>query len=164
MDDQFLKKYDLKPDHAYPIDYGNNNSIFEEIENKNTVVRAMGGSVTNTIQIFSQFPNVKGLFLGCIGRDEHGKFIKNTLHRLKGIDLTGLVEKTGGTGKVAVLLVGECRTLVTDLGASQFFSLANLLETCLWEKVIESRFLYVSVSIITGCLNKTTLILIIYMN
>ncbi|XP_044252804.1 adenosine kinase 2-like isoform X2 [Tribolium madens] len=137
VDREFLRKYNLEPDNAYVVDE-TRRSIFEEIREGSVQV---GGSVTNTVRMFTKLRGFPELvtYLGSMGADENGKFVKNELGKEGlGGDLTEI--PGGSTGKVAVLVWGKTRTLVTDLGASRLFSLDDKK----WDKIIESSFVYFS--------------------
>ncbi|KYB25746.1 Adenosine kinase 2-like protein [Tribolium castaneum] len=137
VDREFLRKYNLEPDNAYVVDE-TRRPIFDEIGE--TAIQ-VGGSVTNTVRMFTKLRGFPELvtYLGSVGLDEKGKFVKTELEKEGlGRDLTEIAG--GSTGKVAVLVWGTTRTLVTDLGASRTFS----LDEDKWAKITRSSFVYFS--------------------
>ncbi|XP_063917441.1 adenosine kinase-like isoform X1 [Zophobas morio] len=117
--DDVLGKYRLDRDNAYVVDE-TNRGLFDEVRATSVQV---GGSVTNTARTVCRLRgsprNVT--YLGTVGDDEYGEMIKKQLGK-EGLS-GGLRQVGGNTGKVAVLLMGKARTLVTDLGVSRSFSL-----------------------------------------
>ncbi|RZC36346.1 adenosine kinase, partial [Asbolus verrucosus] len=135
VDDRFLSRYSLQPDNAYSVDETNRN-IFEEIKNNKTQI---GGSVTNSVRVFRKLKDFPVAYLGSIGRDSYGQLIKRKLE-LEGIGSDLMEIQTENTGKVAVLLRGKARTLVTDLGASRVFP----ADEKMWKKIREASHIYLS--------------------
>lgn len=145
VDHSFLEKYNLKPDNAVRAT-PELEGIFEEILNYDPIIQP-GGSVTNTARVFQWTSNKSNpmLFIGTLGDDEYGRIIKNKFveEEIK----CYLVEiKHKKTGICAVLLTEDYRSLVTHLGASQYFSFDDVDEG-LWEDVRRAKYLYLSVSI-----------------
>lgn len=140
VDDDFLNKYNLEADLAYLAE-DVNPELYENIAA--TCSTKIGGSVTNTCRILRKFGDNSKLirFFGAVGADESGDKFKQILLS-EGIDAHLQVVNGVTTGKVAVLLKQNFRTLVTDLGASRCFS-ESFVD---WSILQKTYLVYFSVS------------------
>ncbi|KAJ8913210.1 hypothetical protein NQ315_016152, partial [Exocentrus adspersus] len=152
VDNDLLKKYNLKPDNAVRAT-PELESIFTEILNYDPILQP-GGSVTNSARVF-QWVSRKSypmIFVGTIGDDEYGKMIRNKFSE-EGIRFYLAEIKHKTTGMCAVLLTEDNRSLVTHLGASEFFSF-NDADKELWEDEMTAKYLYLSAFLIRANLKS----------
>ena len=102
-----------------------------------------GGATQNTIRVAQwvlMSPNIS-TFLGSVGNDANGKFMKNALEA-EGVKAAYVVDPLLETGKCAVLLTcnGLKRTLVSFHGAARSFQKRHISQK--WSFVEKGRLFY----------------------
>lgn len=124
VDDEFLKKYDLKPNDAIMAD-SKHLPLYKEITEKFTPDYLAGGSVQNSTRVAQWIlkkPNVCSYF-GCVGNDDFARILKDKAES-DGVNVLYQVTADKPTGTCAVLLTdgGNHRSLCANLAAAQQFT------------------------------------------
>ncbi|KAF5289757.1 hypothetical protein FQA39_LY03674 [Lamprigera yunnana] len=136
--DTFLEKFDLNHNDAVALQ--NDNVLFEEVE-KLMPKYVIGGCALNTARALKKvLENGTCTVVGAVGDDDYCKYIKNQLDE----DTVGWVFVTlpTNTGRCAVLVNGNHRSLCTDLGASKYFTVENLQSEEIWKVVQNAHYFY----------------------
>jgi len=142
VDEEFLNTYDLKSNNAVAA-CAKNIKVFEDLEKFQPCYQA-GGCALNTARTFQwilKCPKLS-IVVGAVGKDSYCKILKNRLDE----ELVNYVfEEINGvaTGKCAVLLTGDNRSLCTDLGASKYFEIRHLKRKEVWTAIEEAEYYYV---------------------
>ncbi|HMB00147.1 MAG TPA: PfkB family carbohydrate kinase, partial [Spirochaetota bacterium] len=113
-DDRFIKEHQLIKGGMKLVDEKTSETVFRALDNPS---RACGGSAMNTIKGMAGLENA-AKFCGCIGDDELGNFIYQTL---TAVNITAALYKTSAalTGRViAVITPDDERSFATYLGAA----------------------------------------------
>ncbi|ORY42368.1 Ribokinase-like protein [Rhizoclosmatium globosum] len=115
-------------------------ALFSAVETREDAWFLAGGSAQNSARGAQWLlPADSVAFVGCVGNDA----AKETLERVAakdGLTADFLVHQTLPTGKCAVLITGNNRSMVTDLQASQQLDLHKLKTR--WERVENARIFY----------------------
>lgn len=145
VNDCFFEKYDLKRNESSPFT-SQQKGIFESIERLKPTYH-VGGSVTNTIRILQFIIEHEKFtcFIGAIGTDTYGQILKDKLNSAH-VNFIYEDVPTKSTGKCAVLINKENRSLCTELGASKYLSTHHLLLPHTQEIIKHAKYLYMSVS------------------
>lgn len=114
----------------------------------------IGGSVTNTARVLQAILKQKNAvtYLGAIGKDADGEIIKNTLYE-EGVLCVFKKCEDAQTGRCAVLINGQNRSLCTDLGASKLYKLEDLRDIRVQHSLEHAKCLYISVRLFFHCLS-----------
>ncbi|EDW59820.2 adenosine kinase [Drosophila virilis] len=121
-DTMLLEKYDLKPNAAI-IAEEKHLPLFEELTNQENVHYSAGGACQNSMRVFQWIVGTpfRALFFGAVGRDKFGDTIaKRAL--FDGVQTHYQVKDEASTGTCAVIISGQNRSLVANLGAAALFS------------------------------------------
>lgn len=144
VDDEFLKRYNLKPNDAILADETHAN-LYKEMIEKYQVDYTAGGATQNAIRVAQWMlgkPNAT-TFMGAIGNDEFGK-VMETKAKEDGVNVIYQVDHSTPTGTCGVLITdnGKSRSLCAFLGASQNFTKQHLLANFNW--VEKAKVFYIS--------------------
>lgn len=144
VDNEFLNKYDMKPNNAILADKKHENLSKEMVE-KYQVEYTAGGAVQNTMRCVQWVlgnPN-RVTFMGGVGNDDFGKLMEQKAKEA-GVNVSYMLDPTTPTGTCAVLLTdnGVHRSLCAFLGASQTFQNSHILSN--YGLVEKAKFFYVS--------------------
>lgn len=148
VDEPFLKKYGL-PINGAVVETEKHKNLFEELKNFHL---QPGGSVTNTARVAQwilKYPRAV-TYLGTMGRDNLGQILKSCLDK-ESVNSIFIENQEILTGKCAVLVHGQSRTLCTNLGASKYFGIENLQNPDIKRCLSGAKFIYLSVS---SCIDK----------
>lgn len=149
--EDFLKKYDMKPNDAILANEKHKNICSELIENYNADFIA-GGSVQNALRVaqwFLEKPRVT-TFFGCVGEDEYAKKIEDAA-RKDGVNVQYQYTSKEPTGTCAVLITGTHRSLCANLAAANCFTIDHIRKAENKKLIENARFYYVSVSFGVEC-------------
>lgn len=143
VDGAFLKAHSLGANSAQLIEEA---SFFEKVLAKKCKV-GIGGSVTNTARVLQAVLKRKRAvtYVGAIGSDADGRTIKRTLED-EGVRCVFKECRDASTGRCAVLVHGDKRSLCTDLGASKLYSLEDFNDARLQNCLALATSVYISVS------------------
>ncbi|CAH2043144.1 unnamed protein product, partial [Iphiclides podalirius] len=144
VDEELLRKYDLKPDNAIMAEPKHMPLYKELMENYNAEFIA-GGSVQNSLRVAQWIlkqPNVCTYF-GCVGHDEYAQILKERAEA-DGVRVHYQVTDEAPTGTCAVLVTGTHRSLCANLAAAQRFTPDHLATEACRESIQSARFIYAS--------------------
>lgn len=146
VDESFLRQYELPLNDAVSASE-KHEKLFKELEML-ACHRQPGGSVTNTARVTQWIVKSPHLvtYVGAVGTDSLGKMLKNCLPE-EGIECIWVEHKDVPTGKCAVLVCGQNRTLCTNLGASKIFRNEDFLMPSVQKRLTDAKFVYLSVSV-----------------
>ncbi|KAH8419197.1 hypothetical protein KR222_010421, partial [Zaprionus bogoriensis] len=121
-DNLLLEKYDLKPNAAIIAD-DKHLPLFEELTNQESVQYSAGGACQNSMRVFQWIINtpMRAIFVGAVGKDKFGETIAKRA-KADGVQALYQVTDEGPTGTCAVIISGQNRSLVANLGAAALFS------------------------------------------
>eukprot|EP00756_Hemistasia_phaeocysticola_P006549 Hpha_TRINITY_DN13888_c0_g1::TRINITY_DN13888_c0_g1_i1::g.69565::m.69565/K00856/E2.7.1.20, ADK; adenosine kinase len=142
VDESFLHQYGLEPD-GWAAASPEMLEIFTYLDENPATQYIPGGSGMNTLRVAQWCMDQPGLtcFLGTVGCDDFG----TKLHRAteaEGVGFPRVEIDTEPTGTCAVLLTGESRSLVANLGASAVFDMKWLTERPELSIIAKSAGLY----------------------
>ena len=129
-----LEKYELKPNDAILYE---KEDIFEDLIKDYKIEYIAGGATQNSCRVAQwilEKPNSVAYF-GCVGTDENFNILKKVASEAGVKVLYQNVDKP--TGKCAVLITGQDRSLVTKLDAANDFTIDHLEKSENWEVVEE---------------------------
>jgi adenosine kinase len=129
VDDKFLAKFKLKPNHAILAELPFHEPLFEEISSSQSIKYIAGGSAQNAIRAAQQLLKVpySTAFFGCVGSDENAKIMKEVCSKA-GVQPCYEVDDKTTTGTCAVCISeqGKSRSLVANLGAANNYKFEHL--------------------------------------
>ena len=152
----YLDRYHLKPNDAILVantpsskdqDTDPRMAIFEEILKFDDVKFVAGGAAQNTARGAAWVLGDKSVaYFGSVARDKYSELLlsKNAEAGVVSYYQIQQQDKTGapiGTGKCAALITGHNRSLVTDLGAANYFTPDFLDEH--WDVVESAELFYI---------------------
>ena len=129
VDDDLIRKYNLKGGDTIFLDESENAQIFDEIERLPEVRYIPGGSVQNTLRVLSWCLNMNSnnrnkfhlTMLGCVGEDIYKLKIVNALKELNVYPLFQ-ISPNDKTSRCGVGIYKKERFLITQLRASKNIS------------------------------------------
>eukprot|EP01062_Namystynia_karyoxenos_P083549 TRINITY_DN9629_c0_g1_i1.p1 TRINITY_DN9629_c0_g1~~TRINITY_DN9629_c0_g1_i1.p1 ORF type:complete len:1131 (+),score=294.71 TRINITY_DN9629_c0_g1_i1:80-3472(+) len=138
VDHAFLEKHGLAP-NGWAAATSETLGIFEAMASNPETVYTPGGSGMNTLRVAQWILETPGAttFIGTTGADDFGK----TLHKAteaEGVAFPVIQHPELPTGTCAVLLTGDERSLVANLGASAAFEVQWLRERTDLQLLVES--------------------------
>lgn len=144
VDQDFLKKYDLKANDAILAEEKHKPLCDELIELYNASFIA-GGSSQNTMRVVQWFlekPKVS-TYMGCVGKDKYSKILEEKAIA-SGLNVRYQYVDKEPTGTCAVLITGKARSLCANLAAANCFSTSHI-ETPENKVLINaSKYIYIS--------------------
>lgn len=151
VDDNFLKKYNLKPNDAILADESHKN-IFHEMIERFQVDYVPGGATQNSIRIAQWLIGVPRAtsFVGCIARDKFGEILESKV-REAGVNAAYMYTDKEPTGTCAVCVTGHNRSLVAYLAAANKFDKSHLEVPANWALVEKAHYFYVAGFPLTVC-------------
>ncbi|XP_046370695.2 adenosine kinase 1-like isoform X2 [Haliotis rufescens] len=142
-DKSFLDKYDLLPNNAI-IAEDKHHNMFAEMTDKYSPSYLAGGATQNSIRVAQwllEKPDAT-TFFGGVGADQFCK-IQEEKAREVGVHVCYQVHQGMKTGVCGAIITGENRSLVTELGAAEMFSLDYLELPENWKFVEKAQFYYI---------------------
>merc|ERR1711862_835927 len=102
-----------------------------------------GGATQNSIRVAQWILGLKNAtsYFGCVGKDEYS----NTLEakaKEAGVNVQYQLSSEHPTGRCAVLITGQDRSLVTKLDAANHFTIAHLEDAKNWKVVEAAKAVY----------------------
>ncbi|XP_068150227.1 uncharacterized protein [Drosophila tropicalis] len=121
-DTMLLEKYGLEPNAAI-IAEEKHMPLFDEIANQENLQVSAGGACQNSLRVFQWIVGtpLRALFVGAVGNDKFGEVVAKRA-RADGVGTLYQVREDSPTGTCAVIISGQNRSLVANLGAAAFFS------------------------------------------
>lgn len=126
VDDDFLKKYDLKPNDAI-LAGESHMAIYDELIERYHADFIAGGAVQNAMRVAQwllEKPNVAA-FMGCVGKDKYSKILEERA-KASGLNTRYQYTDKEPTGTCAVLITGRSRSLCANLAAANCFSSSHI--------------------------------------
>lgn len=90
--------------------------------------------------------------MGCIGQDHNADIMKKKASEV-GLNVIYQITDKDHTGKCAVLITGDDRSLVAHLGAANHFTDDHLDNEHHWSLIEKAHIFYISVIIVTNIYN-----------
>lgn len=151
VDDNFMKKYDIKPDNAILAE-AKHLPMYEELAKMPNVQYIGGGSTLNSMRVAS-WMNASVGYMGCIGKDKFGEILESTTNDA-GVKCHFMKVDDTPTGTCAVCITDKERSLVANLGAANEFKIAhcnteNAKKLIASAKVIYTAGFFITVSVDT---------------
>jgi adenosine kinase len=142
VDTAMLDKYSLKANDAILYE---KEDLFEELIANHKVDYFAGGATQNSCRVAQWLlPEAKSVaFFGCVGTDKSCEILE-TVSSEAGMVVKYQKSTEHPTGKCAVLITGENRSLVTKLDAANHFTPAHLDEKDNWALVEAAKVFYSS--------------------
>jgi adenosine kinase len=137
---ELLSKHSLKSNDAILTE---DEAIFNDLASDYSVDYIAGGATQNSIRVAQWIlgqPNATAYF-GCVGQDEYGKTL-GAKAKEAGVNVQYQVSTEHPTGRCAVLITGQDRSLVTKLDAANHFTVAHLEDAKNWKVVEEAKAIY----------------------
>lgn len=137
---ELLTKHNLKSNDAILTE---DEAIFNDLTGDYPVEYIAGGATQNSIRVAQWIlgrPNATSYF-GCVGKDEYGKTLEAKAKEA-GVNVRYQVSSEHPTGRCAVLITGQERSLVTKLDAANHFTVAHLEDANNWKVVEEAKAVY----------------------
>lgn len=149
VDDNFLQKYDLKPNDAI-LAAEKHMPLYKELVEKYNAEFIAGGSVQNSLRVCQwmlQRPNT-AVFFGCIGHDSYGDILDERA-RSNGVDVHYQRTHDAPTGTCGVLITGTQRSLCANLAAANHFTIDHLLKPEKQKLIDNAEYFYISVGVLS---------------
>lgn len=144
VDDEVLRKYDLKPDDAILAE-SKHIPLYSELIEKYKAEYIAGGSVQNSLRVCQwllQRPNTS-VFFGCVGKDEFSQILKEKAYT-DGVNVQYQYTALEPTGTCGVLITGTHRSLCANLAAANKFTIDHLHKPENRKFLENAEFFYIS--------------------
>ncbi|XP_076381432.1 uncharacterized protein LOC117226012 isoform X3 [Megalopta genalis] len=144
VDNDFLKKYDLKSNNAILAEE-KHKPMYEELIERYKADFIAGGSVQNTMRVAQWFldkPKI-ATYMGCVGTDKYSRILEDRA-QADGLNVRYQYTDKESTGTCAVLITGNERSLCANLAAANCF-LPSHIEEIENKKLIDAaEYIYLS--------------------
>ncbi|XP_024936456.1 adenosine kinase 2 isoform X3 [Cephus cinctus] len=144
VDEDFLKKYDLKPNNAILAEE-KHKPLYDELIEQYHADFIAGGSVQNSMRVaqwFLEKPNIT-IYMGCVGKDKYSKILEERA-RSSGINVRYHYTDKETTGTCAVLITGKERSLCANLAAANCFCPSHIEEPENKKLIDSADYFYIS--------------------
>nr|DAD26749.1 TPA_asm: hypothetical protein HUJ06_028217 [Nelumbo nucifera] len=144
VDDEFLKKYDVKLNNAILAE-DKHLPMYDEMSKKYNVEYIAGGATQNSIRVAQwmlQIPGATG-YMGSIGKDKFGEEMKKS-SMASGINVHYYEDESAPTGTCAVCVVGGERSLIANLSAANCYKTEHLKRPENWALVEKAKYFYIA--------------------
>ena len=139
VEKDFFPKHKLKSNDAILTE---EEQIFQDLVKDYKVDYIAGGATQNTIRVAQWILGKKSLcaYMGCVGRDASSKILEEKASEA-GVNVKYQYSDKP-TGRCAVLITGQDRSLVTKLDAANHFTVSHLEEGDNWALATSARCVY----------------------
>lgn len=137
---ELLAKHSLKSNDAILTE---DETIFNDLTSGYSVDYIAGGATQNSVRVAQWIlrkANATAYF-GCVGSDEYGKKLEEKAKEA-GVNVQYQLSTEHPTGRCAVLITGQERSLVTKLDAANHFTVKHLDDPKNWKVVEEAKAIY----------------------
>ena len=151
-DESFLARYGLRANNAI-VAGPRHIRMFEEIMDMDPDYLP-GGAAQNTIRVAQwllQKPHATA-FMGCVGNDDRAQILRNAAEDV-GVNIRYQEEPREQTGVCAAIITGRERSLVSHLGAANFFSHLYLKQSNNLKMIERAQVYYVCGFMFPICAN-----------
>jgi adenosine kinase len=155
-DSYFLhRKYNLEVG-GYTKLHSGEERIQDAIHNESEDMRpsrdTLGGTSLNTLLLMSKNSTHDLVYLGAIGNDRFGGFVRKTIEKTRIKSHLEVIEG-GRTAECIVLINGQNRSLVTSLGASEMISKRFVMERERISLLKKAGVFYITAFMLCSCPN-----------
>ncbi|CAC5409659.1 E2.7.1.20 [Mytilus coruscus] len=144
--EEFLKKYDLKPDDAILAE-DKHKSMYDDMAKTyaDHVEYIPGGATLNAIKLAQWLLRVPDAtsFFGCIKKDEFGNILEKKSKEI-GVNVKFQYTDKESTGTCAVIVTGKNRSMCANLAAANLFTEDHLNNSENWSLVEKAQFYYIA--------------------
>jgi len=140
VDKTMLEKYSLKANDAILYE---KEDIFEDLKANYTVEYIAGGATQNSIRVAQWIlkDDKSAAYFGCVGEDADGEILAKVASE-SGVAVAYQKSKEVPTGRCAVLITDQNRSLVTKLDAANKFTVDHLDVSENWDMVEKAKIFY----------------------
>jgi len=140
VEQPLLVKYSLKSNDAILTE---DEQIFKDLTDGYKVDYIAGGATQNSIRVAQWILGGKSIcsYMGCVGRDDSSKILEDKAKEA-GVTVSYQYCEDKPTGRCAVLITGQDRSLVTKLDAANHFTASHLDTKENWDLVTKARVVY----------------------
>ncbi|KAJ6432878.1 hypothetical protein OIU84_020002 [Salix udensis] len=144
VDDDFLKKYDIKLNNAILAE-DKHLHMYEEMASKGNVEYIAGGATQNSIRVAQWMLQIPGAtsYMGSIGKDKFGEEMKKNSTDA-GVNVHYYEDEAAPTGTCAVCVVGGERSLIANLSAANCYKSEHLKRPENWKLVEKAKYFYIA--------------------
>ncbi|KAH9520268.1 hypothetical protein Btru_060396 [Bulinus truncatus] len=148
-DEELLARYGLLSNNAV-LATPEQHKIFHDIVENYTPSFIVGGATQNSIRVAQWLLLVKyaTTFFGAVGDDSFKDILEKNAQNV-GVNVRYQIVKGEKTGVCAAIIVGQDRSLITELGAAKKFSLDFLKKPENWTFVEKAMFYYIGGFLLT---------------
>ncbi|XP_013383354.1 adenosine kinase 2 isoform X2 [Lingula anatina] len=152
VDDDFLKKYDLKANDAILAEDKHKPLYQDMLDTYKSVDYIAGGATQNAIRVATWLLGTpqSTTFMGCVGKDKFGEILKSKAEG-DGVNVKYQYNEKESTGTCGVLLTGENRSLCANLAAANCFTVDHLDVPDNWALVEKANYYYIAGFFLTVC-------------
>ncbi|KAK6179003.1 hypothetical protein SNE40_011462 [Patella caerulea] len=142
-DQSFLDKYGLLPNNAIIASNRHQDMFLEMIQNFKPIYIA-GGATQNSIRVAQWLLQKRNAttFFGGVGDDLFAEILEKKAQEV-GVNVRYQVHAGQKTGICGAIINGEDRSLVSELGAAELFTVDYLLREENWHYVEKAQFYYI---------------------
>jgi len=135
-----LTKHSLKSNDAILTE---DEAIFNDLTSGYKVDYIAGGATQNSIRVAQWILGVKNAtsYFGCVGKDDYSKTLEAKAKEA-GVNVQYQLSDDHPTGRCAVLITGQDRSLVTKLDAANHFTASHLEDAKNWKVVEAAKAVY----------------------
>jgi len=140
VDPKLLEKHNLKSNDAILTE---DEAIFNDLVKDYSVDYIAGGATQNSIRVAQWILGQRNAtaYFGCVGQDEYAKTLESKAKEA-GVNVQYEISTAHPTGRCAVLITGQDRSLVTKLDAANHFSVGHLDDAKNWKVVQQAKAVY----------------------
>ncbi|RKO96611.1 Ribokinase-like protein, partial [Caulochytrium protostelioides] len=139
---ELLAKYKLKANDAI-LAGDEHATLYDELLADYPVEYIAGGAAQNSMRGATWLlPPKSTVYVGCVGQDAQADQLKATAVR-DGLRTEYMVDPTTPTGKCAVLITNNDRSMVTALGAANNYNEAHIQQPEIWKLVEQAKVYYI---------------------
>jgi len=137
---ELLTKHNLKSNDAILTEQ---EDIFNDLVGGYSVDYIAGGATQNSIRVAQWILGVKNAtsYFGCVGKDKYASTLEDKAKEA-GVNVQYQVSTEHPTGRCAVLITGQDRSLVTKLDAANHFTVQHLEDSKNWKVVETAKAVY----------------------
>jgi len=137
---ELLTKHNLKSNDAILTE---DEQIFNDLTGDYQVDYIAGGATQNSVRVAQWILGLKNStsYFGCVGQDHYGKTLEGKA-REAGVNVQYQMSAEHPTGRCAVLITGQDRSLVTKLDAANHFNVSHLENATNWKVVEGAEVVY----------------------
>lgn len=142
-DQAFLDKYSLQSNDAI-IATDKHQEMFENMVNNYKPIYLAGGATQNSIRVAQwllRTPKATS-FIGGVGKDKFHDILLKAAEKV-GVNVQYEIHSDYSTGKCGAIITGEDRSLVTDLGAAQHFTVNFIQQPEIWQFFEKAKIFYI---------------------